>query len=129
MRELLESYSLRVLRIVAKNYLPDPKQSGNQTERHKLRNHYRYFLCRSSKEELIGALLPYMNSNAKKILDETAVWIELYPKHSKGNWKGRLVYNKEQWTKRKLVSQWMKEHPAEVSKICDRGIHTLCGTS
>ncbi len=127
MKELLERYSLRVLRIVAKQHLPNPCGVGSQVERRKVQKHYKYFLLRAPKSELIGALLPYMNSNAERVLDETVIWLKLNPRKSgKGSWEGRAAYNRRQWVSRRSVRQWIQTHPGEVEEIRRR--HELEGT-
>lgn len=132
-RGLLEQYSLRVLRTVAKQQLPKPVPDSNQIVRRKVWAHYRRFLHSAPKEELIGALLPYMNSNAQRLLEEISVWVELHPRKHKAGEK-RLEYNKRYsrevtWPRRKLVIQWMKDHSEEVSKICNKNIPMSSGTS
>lgn len=129
-RKLLERYSLRVLRVVARHQLPTPVPDVNQTVRRKVWKHYQNFLHTYPKEALIGALLPYMNSNAERLLEETAIWVELHPRKSgKGKWKGKVAYDRRQWEKRKLVIQWMKAHPEQVLRIYNKSIPMSSGTS
>lgn len=125
-REILEHYNLRVLRTVAKRFLPKPVFDRGQgcTERHKLRRHYYDFLYRGRKEELIGALLPYMNSNAMQVLEETAIWVELHPIErrkyggTEASQRSHARYQHDvESPRRKATREYMSLHPEVVEQL------------
>lgn len=125
-KELLEKYSLRVLRIVAKHVLPRPEfTSESSVVRNRLWKHYETFLHRASKEETAGALLPYMNSNAKKLLEETKIWEEIHPHKRMGKSHGytlsaQLYVKNVQAPRRKALRKYMREHPEVVEQIREK---------
>lgn len=126
-RELLLSYNMRVLRAVAREIIPFPKYSDfsgkSQAERQKLFRHYEVFKHAYPKADLVGAMLPFMNSNAERLLEETAILVRQQMERSErgstaASRRSHARYQHEiESPRRKATRTYMRLHSEVVERL------------
>ena len=127
MRNLLESYNLRVLRMCARRHLPQKgRADAAPKSRKKAYERWLHLVHRATKDELISALLPYVTESIAPSLGELQI-LDEHRKESRHRKSGVLSdagrrahnkYHREVVTPRKKATRnYMSENPELVEEI------------